>query len=62
MQLESCIKCEHYSHGVCVRKGKPIARIRGCSLSDSGKLFFKPRHGKEAFRLHVLKLKKEGSE
>jgi len=39
---------------VCGRKGKPISKIKGCSLCPSGKKFFRPRSGKEAYRLNVL--------
>lgn len=54
MRLEQCEKCPHLTGEVCGRKGKPISKIKGCSLCPSGKNFFRPRGGKEAYRLNVL--------
>ena len=56
MRLEHCEKCPHLraSDAVCERKGRPIAKIRGCSLSLAGKRFFRPKSGKEAYRLKFI--------
>lgn len=56
MRLEQCEKCPHLraSDAVCERKGIPISKIRGCSLSSSGKRFFRPVSGKEAYRLKFI--------
>jgi len=56
MRLEQCEKCPHLraSDAVCGRKGRPIAKIRGCSLSSVGKRFFRPVSGKEAYRLKFI--------
>ena len=56
MRLENCEKCPHLraSDAVCGRKGRPIAKIRGCSLSSAGKRFFRPVSGKEAYRLKFI--------
>lgn len=61
MRAESCKDCPHFSNGSdCVRLGKPISKVRGCSLCAGGKKFFRARHGKEAFRLNVLGKHKKG--
>jgi hypothetical protein len=59
MRLEHCEKCPHLraSDAVCGRKGRPIAKIRGCSLSSAGKRFFRPVSGKEAYRLKFINRK-----
>lgn len=54
MNIEQCIKCEHFSFGVCKRSSKLVSKIRGCAHSPSGKKFFRASSGKEAFRLKVL--------
>ncbi len=56
MRLEHCEKCPHLraSDAVCERKGIPISKIRGCSLSSAGKRFFRPVSGKEAYRLKFI--------
>lgn len=54
MRSEQCELCQHLCAGVCERKGKPISKIKGCSLCPSGKKFFRSRSGKEAYRLNVL--------
>jgi hypothetical protein len=54
MKVEQCEKCPHLTGEVCGRKGKPISKIKGCSLYPSGKKFFRSRGGKEAYRLNVL--------
>lgn len=55
MRSEQCANCPHLrpSDEVCERKGVPISQIKGCSLSPSGKKFFRARHGKEAIRLRM---------
>ena len=59
MRLEQCEKCPHLrtSDAVCGRKGRPIAKIRGCSLSSVGKQFFRAVSGKEAYRLKFINRK-----
>ena len=56
MRLEQCEKCPHLraSDAVCGRKGRPIAKIRGCSLSSVGKRFFRAVSGEEAYRLKFI--------
>ena len=54
MRLEHCENCEHLHEERCRRKDKPIAQIRGCSLCPSGKMFFRAKCGKEAYRLKAL--------
>ena len=56
MRLEQCEKCPHLraSDAVCERKGIPISKIRGCSLSSAGKRFFRPVSGKEWYRLKFI--------
>lgn len=56
MRLEHCEKCPHLraSDAMCGRKGRPIAKIRACSLSSVGKRFFRPVSGKEAYRLKFI--------
>ena len=60
MRLQQCEKCAHLraADAVCERKGVPIAKIRGCSLCPSGKMFFRVRHMKEAICLRVTGKKK----
>ena len=59
MRLEQCEKCPHLraSDAVCGRKGIPISKIRGCSLSSVGKQFFRPVSGEEAYRLKFINRK-----
>ena len=59
MRLEQCEKCPHLSasDAVCGRKGRPIAKIKGCSLSSVGKQFFRAVSGKEAYRLKFINRK-----
>ena len=59
MRLEQCKKCPHLhaSDAVCGRKGRPIAKIKGCSLSSAGKQFFRAVSGKEAYRLKFINRK-----
>lgn len=59
MRLEQCEKCPHLraSDAVCGRKGIPISKIRGCSLSSVGKRFFRPVSGEEAYRLKFINRK-----
>lgn len=58
MRAENCAKCPFQNERMCIRLGKPIDKVRGCSLSASGKMFFRARSGKEAFRVNVLGKKK----
>lgn len=62
MRIEICIKCPMHKDGNCLKRGLPIKRVKGCSLSDSGKLFFRAKRGDEAFRLNVLSKRKERKE
>ena len=59
MRLGQCEKCPHLraSDAVCGRKGRPIAKIKGCSLSSAGKQFFRAVNGKEAYRLKFINRK-----
>jgi hypothetical protein len=59
MRLEQCEKCPHLraSDAVCGRKGIPISKIRGCSLSSVGKQFFRAVSGEEAYRLKFINRK-----
>lgn len=59
MRLEHCEKCPHLraSDAVCGRKGIPISKIGGCSLSSVGKRFSRPVSGKEAYRLKFINRK-----
>ena len=59
MRLEQCEKCPHLRapDAVCERKGIPISKIRGCSLSSVGKQFFRAVSGKEAYRLKFINRK-----
>lgn len=59
MRLEQCEKCPHLraSDAVCGRKGRPIAKIMGCSLSSVGKQFFRAVSGEEAYRLKFINRK-----
>jgi hypothetical protein len=54
MKLEDCEKCPHLTGDVCGRKGRPIAKVRGCSLSAVGKQFFRAVSGQEAYRLKFI--------
>ena len=56
MRLEQCEKCPHLraSDAVCGRKGIPISKIGGCSLSSVGKRFFRSVSGEEAYRLTFI--------
>ena len=61
MRAESCKDCPHFSNGSdCVRLGKSISKIRGCSMSLAGKAFFKARRGDEAFRVKLGQRKAKG--
>lgn len=57
MRLENCQSCPHLSGADCMHHKKPIARIKGCSMCPGGRIFFRSRSGKEAFRLNVLNKK-----
>ena len=59
MRLEQCEKCSHLraSDAVCGRKGRPISKIRGCSISAVGKQFFRAVSGQEAYRLKFINRK-----
>ena len=59
MRLEQCEKCPHLraSDAVCGRKGIPVSKIGGCSLSSVGKQFFRAVSGKEAYRLKFINRK-----
>lgn len=59
MRIEQCEKCPYLraSDAVCGRKGIPISKIRGCSLSSAGKQFFRAVNGKEAYRLKFINRK-----
>ena len=57
MRLEQCEKCPHLAGDVCGRKGRPISKIRGCSLSAVGKQFFRAVSGQEAYRLKFINRK-----
>jgi hypothetical protein len=62
VRSEACQNCGHFQAdgaGICERKGVPISKISGCSLSLSGKQFFRPKSGKEGYRLNVLGKHKE---
>ena len=59
MRLEQCEKCPHLAGDVCGRKGKPISKIMGCSLSAVGKQFFRAVSGQEAYRLKFINRKPE---
>ena len=62
MRAENCQGCKHLwvAGGIpnCAKHRKPISKVRGCSHSSSGKMFFRARSGKEAFRVNVLGKKK----
>jgi hypothetical protein len=57
VRLEHCKKCPHLAGEVCGRKGRPISKIKGCSLSSAGKQFFQAVSGKEAYRLKFINRK-----
>ena len=62
MRAENCRGCAHFNAKLgdyCLLKLLPIDKVRGCSHSSSGKMFFRARSGKEAFRVNVLG-KKQG--
>lgn len=54
MRLEQCESCPSFKEGACVRTGAPVEKIKGCSLCPSGRRFFRPKSGKEGYRLNVL--------
>lgn len=54
MRLSQCEKCPHLSGEVCLRNGRPISRLNGCSRSPSGRMFFRAKSGEEFYRLNVL--------
>lgn len=61
MRLEQCEKCAHYHAKLayCNRLHILIAKIKGCSLCPSARKFYRPKSGKEGYRLNVLGKKKE---
>lgn len=62
MRLKQCEGCENLTEGnYCERHDKMVSKIRGCSLSRSGKRFTATNNPKEAYRLHLLgKPRKKG--
>ena len=58
MRAEVCGKCPFSNDEMCMRLGKKLAKVRGCSMSPGGRMFFRARSGAEAFRMN-LKTKKE---
>lgn len=64
MRYDNCKDCEHLRHEYCEHHKKPIKKVRGCSLSASGRQFFRATSGKEAFRMNILNKhrKEEGEE
>ncbi len=60
MRFESCAECEHLHNEVfCDHHKKRINKIRGCSLSVTGKNFFKATSGKEKFRMAFINKRQE---
>ncbi len=56
MRAESCEGCQYLQSKTgyhCLRHNKHIARIRGCSISPSGKKFFRAKSGAEAIRMKL---------
>ena len=54
MRAEACKGCPQLDGARCVLKGKPLAKIRGCSRCPAGRRFFRSKSGAEAFRVNVL--------
>ena len=61
MRAEACQGCQDLraSDNVCLRKGVPVSKIRGCSRCPAGRRFFRSKSGAEAFRVNVLGKRKE---
>lgn len=57
MQLKHCEGCKYLvDDQYCSLKDKPINKIRGCSRSKSGKVFFSATNNpKEAVRREIFK-------
>ena len=60
MRATSCEGCPHLSGERCLHKGRPLAKITGCSLSKGGQTFFRSKSGAEAIRREIGKRKSEG--